>query len=394
MKRISALAAAVLSAALLLSGTACSKAKAVTGNELVADMKIGWNLGNTLDAWTAGKSNGLHSETCWGQPLTTAEMFKGLKKAGFNTVRIPITWHNHLIDGNYTIDPAWLTRCKEIVDWARDAGLYVIINVHHDTASSAGLQHGQGYYPAAQAKEESLAFLTRVWEQIAATFNNGYDEHLLFELLNEPRLVGHSREWWFDESDADCLAAQTLIREYEEACIAAIRASGGENARRYLLVPAYVAQPGAALSSTFRLPADSAEKRLIISVHMYDPWSFAGENPGERTFTQEARDGMRGTFEKLNEKFVQQGIPVIIGECGATNKDNLPEREAWFRYYFEQSKKNGITAILWDNGSVDIGPNGNVSEHYGFYDRTQQTFYFPTLLKAAMDGISAGSARH
>ena len=124
---------------------------------------------------------------------------------------------------------------------------------------------------------------------------------------------------------------------------------------------------------------------------MYDPWSFAGENPGEIEFTDEARAGQKNTFEALNSHFVQNGVPVVIGECGATNKNNLEAREQWYRYYFETAKANGLTAFIWDNGSVEVGENGDVSEHYGFYNRTEQTFYFPTLLKAALDGIDAAT---
>ena len=359
--------------------------------EIVAEMEFGWNLGNTLDAFVDGQG-GTESETSWGQPKTTAEMFTALKKAGFKTVRIPITWHNHLVGDDYTIDSAWMARVKEVVDMAYGEGLYVIINIHHDTAKSADVAYGQGYYPAESAKDESIKFITRVWEQVSAAFNNSYDEHLIFEVLNEPRLVGHEREWWYDAAHADCRAAQGIIVEYEEACIAKIRESGGNNATRYIMVPAYVAQPWAAMADTYSLPADSAEGKLIVSVHMYDPWSFAGDNPGESVFTDEMRAGQKNTFDALGNAFTANGIGVVIGECGATNKGNLSEREAWFSYYFEQSKRNGLTAILWDNGSVEIPEDGNVSEHYGFFNRTEQTFFFPTLLQCALDGIAAGKA--
>ena len=360
------------------------KMTAKTAQEIVDDMRIGWNLGNTLDAWIDGQG-GLESETCWQQPKTTKEMFTGLKKAGFNAVRIPITWHNHLIDDKLTVDPAWLSRSKEVVDMAIGEGLYVIINIHHDTAPSEDFEEGRGYYPSEAGKEKSLRFVTRVWEQIAETFNNEYDEHLVFELLNEPRLVGHEREWWYDANHPDCAASQKIVNELEEACIATIRKSGGANAQRFIMLPGYVAQPWAAMADSFVMPSDSAEGRLIISVHMYDPWSFAGENPGEVEFTAEAKAGQKNTFEALNNHFVKNGVPVIIGECGATNKNNLAAR-----YYFETSKRNGLTAFIWDNGSVEVGEDGNVAEHYGFYNRTAQTFYFPTLLKAALDGIAAG----
>ena len=363
--------------------------KSKSAQEIVDDMRIGWNLGNTLDAWIDGQG-GVESETSWQQPKTTKEMFTGLKKAGFNAVRIPITWHNHFIDDKLTVDPAWLARSKEVVDMAIGEGLYVIINIHHDTAPAEDFADGRGYYPTENAKEKSLRFVTRVWEQISATFNNEYDEHLVFELLNEPRLVGHEREWWYDPNHPDCAASQKVVNELEEACINVIRKSGGANAQRFIMLPGYVAQPWAAMADTFTLPADSSEGRLIISVHMYDPWSFAGDNPGELVFTDSAKAEQKNTFEALNRHFVKKGVPVIIGECGATNKNNLEAREDWYRYYFETSKKNGLTAFIWDNGSYEVGEDGNFSEHFGFYNRTSQTFYFPTLLQAALDGVTAG----
>ena len=400
MKSCILTAGLVIAAALTVAGTSCtstsssssSSAAPESGNALVSAMKIGWNLGNTLDAFDDGKNLGVNSELCWGQPLTTQDMFQNLAASGIKTVRIPITWHNHIVGDGYTIDEAWLARCKQIVDWALEAGLYVIINVHHDTAETASVRYGQGYYPAEQSKEESLAFLKGVWKQIAATFNNGYDNHLLFEVFNEPRLRGHEREWWYDENNADCVAAADIVREYEEACISTIRKSGGKNASRFILVPAYVASPDAALNDAFKMPADSAKNRLILSVHMYTPWSFAGEDPGERLFSKEARKNISDTFDRLYEKFVKKGTAVIVTECGATNKDNPSHREAWFRHFFESAKKNGISAIMWDNGSYMVEETGNYSEHFGYYRRTQGTWYFPALLQAALDGVAAGEA--
>ncbi len=389
-----AFAAAILTAGISCTSTSSQSNTAAvpeSGNALVSAMKIGWNLGNTLDAFDDGRDLGVNSETCWGQPLTTQDMFQNLAASGIKTVRIPVTWHNHITGDDYAIDEAWLARTKQLVDWALDAGLYVIINVHHDTAEQASPRYGQGYYPTEASKEESLAFLTGVWKQIAATFSS-YDNRLLFELLNEPRLRGHEREWWYDENNADCVAAADIIREYEEACISTIRKSGGKNAGRFLLVPAYVASPDAALNSAFKMPADSARNKLILSVHMYTPWSFAGEDPGERLFSKDARQNISSTFERLSENFVEKGIAVIVTECGATNKDNPSQREAWFRHFFESAKKNGISAIMWDNGSYMIDPNGSYSEHFGYYRRTQGTWYFPALLQAALDGVAAGEA--
>ena len=315
-----------------------------------------------------------------------------LAKSGIGSVRIPITWHNHLIDNNYTIDPAWMARTKEVVDMALNAGLYVIINVHHDTAPSANVKYGQGYYPVESAKTESLKFLNRVWEQIAAAYKN-YDERVVFELLNEPRLVGHEREWWYDDAVADCGKANKIIVEYEQACLDKIRKSGGNNKDRFILVPAYVAQPWAAMKDTFALPKDKAKGRIMLSVHMYDPWSFAGDPAGEAEFTQAAKDGLLNAFGALYDNFVKKGVPVVITECGATNKNNLSAREAWFKFYFENAKKKGITAVLWDNGVYEVTKDGDFGEHFGFYNRTEQKWYFPTLLKAALEGVKAGESR-
>ncbi len=385
-----AAALTVLSACTSMSST--EKTAKVPDNsvDLVKDMKIGWNLGNTLDAFEDGiRNQGVSSETCWGQPRTTPEMFTGLYRSGIRTVRIPITWHNHISDGKYTIDPDWMARAREIVGYALDAGLYVIINSHHDTAAIPGVSYAQGYYPAHDSRTESINFLTRVWEQVAEAFKD-CDNHLIFELMNEPRLRGHEREWWYDAGNVDCKNSLKEICDYEQRCLDVIRKSGGNNAGRYVMVPGYVASPWGAMNDVFKLPQDSVADRLIVAVHAYDPWVFAGENPGVSEFTDEARQGITSTFDQLGETFVKKGIGVVVGECGATNKNNLAEREAWFRHYFESAKKNGITAVMWDNGSYEVGPDGNVSEHYGYYNRTKQTWYFPSLLKAALDGVSAG----
>ncbi len=388
-----AASAILLASCSTMGGQAKKSGVPDTSVALVKDMKIGWNLGNTLDAHEDGiRNQGVASETCWGQPLTKPEMFTGLYRSGIRTVRIPITWHNHIADSNYTIDPDWLARTKQVVDYALDAGLYVIINSHHDTAAIPNFAFGQGYYPTREARDNSINFLTRVWAQVAETFKD-YDNHLIFELMNEPRLRGHDREWWYDAENVDCKNALTVICDYEQRCLDVIRKSGGNNANRYVMVPGYVASPWGAMNDVFNLPKDSAADRLIVAVHAYDPWVFAGEHPGVSQLTDEAKEGIKSTFDKLGETFVQKGIGVVVGECGATNKNNLDQREAWFRYYFGQAKKNGITAIMWDNGSAEVGPDGNTSEHYGYYNRTEQKWYFPSLLKAALDGVADGERK-
>ena len=207
------------------SDTPAVKASNEKAVQIVKNMKFGWNLGNTLDAtaggdpangWSgANKSLGIKTETNWGKPETTQAMIKGLKASGISTIRLPISWHDH-IDSNYNIDSAWMNRVKTIVDWAMDEGLYVIINIHHDNVGANALKKNshKGFCPAPKCKEESERYLAKIWQQIAAAFNNGYDEHLIFEVMNEPRLPGDPHEWNWEASCKTCNEAMECINGY------------------------------------------------------------------------------------------------------------------------------------------------------------------------------------
>ena len=170
----------------------------VTGTQLADAMGFGFNLGNTFDAFddSKGQNQGLDAETCWGVTKTSKEIIEGLVKKGFKALRLPVTWHNHIIDNKYTIDPEWMNRVKTVVDWALNAGLVVILNDHHDnSAATDELLYGQGYYPSRKHIIESSKFLYNLWTQIANAFNNGYNEKLVFETLNEPRPRDTDCEW-------------------------------------------------------------------------------------------------------------------------------------------------------------------------------------------------------
>ena len=239
--------------------------KTMTGLELVYDMKTGWNLGNSLDA----EGGGINSETSGGQPKTTVAMIDGIARAGFKVIRIPTTWHNHIIDNNYTIDPRWMTRVKEIVDWAIEDGLYVILNVHHDNYSKNNkMPYRYGYYPTKMNEEESISFLTNTWKQICLAFHNGYDEHLVFETLNEPRLRETNVEWWYNASDPLCKEAMEVINLFNQTIVNTIRESGGNNAKRLIMCPSYCCSPEAALNADFVIPKDPANN-VGVAVHMY-----------------------------------------------------------------------------------------------------------------------------
>ncbi len=352
--------------------------------DLVNDMGTGWNLGNTLDA-TNGE--GLGSETSWGQPMTTKAMIDGLMQSGIKTIRIPVSWHNHIVNKeSYIISPDWMNRVKTIVDWAIEDGLYVIINSHHDNYLLPGkMPKASGYYPSSQNLEESQRYLYNVWGQIASAFNNGYDEHLIFETMNEPRPAGTRCEWWYDKDEL-CVDAMNCLNKLNQTALDAIRATGGNNEKRFVMCPSLAASENASESMLFQMPQDLVYGRLILSVHAYTPYSFAMENPGERKFTDAHKAELDYLFQNLNNNFIQKGYPVIIGEYGATNKDNLEERLAWFNYYISNAASYGIPCILWDNGvwQLRLDEDGlpDYSEGYGYYNRLEQSWYFPEITEA------------
>lgn len=355
--------------------------------DLVHNMGNGWNLGNTLDATN---SNGMDSEISWGQPETTKAMLDGLAASGIKTVRIPVSWHNHIINKEtYTISPEWMARVKTIVDWAIEDGLYVIINSHHDNYLLPGkMPAASGYYPSSQNLEESQRFLYNVWGQIGKAFNQGYDEHLIFETMNEPRPAGTKCEWWYDKDEL-CIDAMKCLNKLNQTALDAIRAGGGNNAKRFVMCPSLAASENASESMLFKMPQDLVSGRLILSVHAYTPYSFAMENPGERTFTNDHKTELDFLFKNLNSNFIQKGYPVIIGEYGATNKDNLSERIKWFNYYLSSAASYGIPCILWDNGvwqlRQDKDGKPDYSEGYGYYNRLEQSWYFPEITETIID---------
>ncbi len=300
---------------------------------------------------------------------------KGLKKSGITLVRIPVTWYSH-VDAAFTIDSDWMDRVKEVVNYAIDEGLYVILNCHHDNRK-------EFYYPDAYHEGRSVEYSRRIWKQIALQFKN-YNEKLVFEILNEPRLAGDPLEWGWNNSNPNYKKAAEVIFAMEEAALTEIRASGGNNKNRYVMITPYAASDKAALSPHFKLPEDSAEDKLIVSVHAYTPYVFAMQDPGDETFTENHKQEINTFMKNLNDTFVSKGRPVIIGEYGATNKNNLEERVKWFSHYCGKAASYGIPTVLWDNGLPEVPDSGSFSELYGYYNRTEQTWYFPELLAAIL----------
>ncbi len=355
--------------------------------QFVKDMKTGWNLGNTLDAYSQGKMYGddISSEEIWGNPVTTKEMIDTLKNAGFRTVRIPVTWHNHVTDdGNGpVISEAWLDRVQEVVDYAYDNGMYVILNTHHD--NTANIEGEGGYYPDTAHAEESDRYIRGIWTQVAERFKD-YDEHLIFESLNEPRLAGTDYEWNFNAGVAECKDAAGNINRLNQLFVDTVRATGGNNVERYLMMPGYDASLAGAITDLYQLPNDIVSDKLIVSVHAYTPYNFAlrpgNESEATDYFSWEDPKSVYEINDLMNSlynKFVSKGIPVVIGEYGAVNRDNnTQDRVDYYAYYTAAARANGITCCVWDNGSFTDG------EIFGILRRRVNQWFFEETVEAMM----------
>lgn len=325
--------------------------------ELVNQMGMGYDLSNTLDAHISKDTQydqGLTSETCWGNPYTTEEMIDSYVSKGFKSLRIPVTWHNHIIDKDYTIDPNWMKRVKTVVDWAYSKGLYVILNIHHDDAkfSEGEISYGTGFYLLKKDRVESEKFIYNIWRQISIAFNNGYGERLIFESLNEPRLVGHEREWWCPPEDKTCIEANEVLMEYNRLALKTVRLSGGNNLVRFMMFPPIAAAYDNLAKFNFKLPEDKEfnvnDDRLILSLHMYLPYNFAlNEDKTYNVFTEEYQQELLSDFKYLYENLILKGIHIIIGEMGVTDKDNMPERLKYAKFYVENARKHHLCSILW-----------------------------------------------
>ena len=348
---------------------------------ILEDMGLGWNLGNSLDA-TGG--SGLDTETSWSNPKTTQALIDKVKSLGFNTVRVPVSWGKHVSGDNYTIDSAWLARVKEVVDYCYKNDMYVILNIHHDTKSSASAS-GAGYYPRSSAYSSSEKFVTSVWSQMAEYFKD-YDYHLIFETLNEPRLIGTGYEWWFNKWSipSEVKDAIECINKLNQKAVDTIRATGSNNRGRLIMCPGYDASIDGATVSGFKLPTDISgnKNRIAVSVHAYSPYNFA-MNVGSgstSTYTSSIKNELQDLFSTLKSNFRDKGIPVVIGEFGSTDKNNTAERVKWATDYTALAKKNKIPCVLWDNNAFAVYNGSNIvlnSEYHGYINRKDNTVTSP-----------------
>jgi len=328
----------------------------------VAKVKIGWNLGNTLD--------GSPNETSWGNPKTTKAMITAIKEAGFNTIRIPVSWSSHAPKPNYTIDSAWMNRVKEVVGYAVDNNLYIILNSHHD--NSIFKLHDNEL-------EESKKALQSIWSQIAETFKN-YNYNLIFEGLNEPRTEGSQNEW-----NGGTAEERNNLNALHQLFVDTVRATGGNNEKRILMIPTYAASASSTAMSALTIPDDptNSVKKIIVSLHSYVPNDFTFPWGNAKTWSKSSgTSSINSFFNSANTTFITgKGVPVIAGEFGAVNKDNEDARAEWAEYYVSYGKSKGIPCVLWDNGAFT-----GSGELFGFLDRRNNTFPYQKLHTGLMLG--------
>jgi endoglucanase len=322
-----------------------------TAVQLAAKIKVGLNIGNTLEA-----SGG---ETGWGNPLITNELIKSIKQNGFNAIRLPCDWNQYADQTTAKISATWLSRVKQVVQYCVDNDMYVIVNIHWD---GGWLENNCTEAKKAENNAKQKAF----WEQIATTLRD-YDEHVIFASANEPNVKDATQ--------------MSVLLSYHQTFIDAVRSTGGKNAYRVVIVQG----PSTDIETTNKLmttlPTDKVANRMMAEVHYYTPWNFCGMTKDETwgnqfyywgasnhsttdtthnpTWGEEAT--VDANFVLMKKQFVDKGIPVVIGEFGAITRTNLAgdalklhlaSRAYYFKYVTKQAIANGFLPFFWDTGGL------------------------------------------
>ena len=362
-----------------------------TAAEWAAGIRMGWSLGNTLDAHGnrdgfPNLGDGIYAnttvtelETGWGRPLTTAAHFSALKNAGFNAVRIPVTWYK-ACDADLNIREDWMARVKEVVGYAVANDMYIVLNTHHDDVL---------FKLADDDIEQSKNNMVKIWEQIAKTFID-YDEKLAFEGLNEPRTIGSPDEWRGGTDEE-----RNNLNILNQIFINTVRSTGGNNTERVLIIPTYAASGNETAQRGLVIPDDTTKDRIIVSIHYYEPWSFALRTGTGSVSTWDVNNSddtvvITRAFDLAHELFVSKGVPVIFGEMGAINRDNLEARVAWAEFYTAYAKSKDIPCFWWDNGSYWVlrRLNWGWEQTFGLLDRVNFEIAHPEIIEALMRGTS------
>ena len=346
-------------------------AQALTPQMVFDAMGPGWNMGNHMDAI----ANGVSGETIWGNAKCTQSTFNALKAAGFQSVRICVTWEGHIgAAPGYQLEEKWLSRVEEIVGYAENAGLVAIVNTHHD--ESYWLDIAKVLSGATTSKKVQDQIFC-VWTQIANTFRDK-GEWLVFESMNEIQDGGWG---WSDAFKNDPGRQYAILNDWNQAFVDAVRATGGNNATRWLGLPGYAASPNFTMAGLV-LPKDyTGANRLMVAVHDYDPYDYTLASPLKSQWGHTADPAKRcsdkdeenivWTFDQLKQTYIDKGIPVYLGEMGCSRhaKEDLPFQEYYMEYFCKAAADRGLPMYLWDNGA-----KGSGSETHGYIDHGTGAF--------------------
>ena len=366
-------------------------------SQIVEAMGPGWNLGNQLESVT----DNVPEETNWGNPVITEKLIQSVKAAGFKSIRIPVSYFAKIDDDkDYTIDSKWLDRVQEVVDYCIKNDLYAVINIHGD-----GYNTIDGSWLLCNGKDQTeiKKKYKKVWKQIAERFKN-YDEHLLFESMNEEFDGSYSepnKEYYQN------------INDYNQIFVDTVRKTGDNNTKRWLIIPSWNTNIDyTAGDYGFKLPTDQyrnksidkEEQRIMISVHYYSPWDFCGGENGVITqWGNEADDPsktsttcdetyMKNQLNLMKTTFADKGYPVFIGEYGSIDKTSYDSENEYYRAYFARklcqlSRKNGCIPMYWDNGYNGV-------HGFGLFDRTTCEITQPVIIDAIMEGFGQKASQN
>lgn len=307
----------------------------LTSIDIASEMQIGWNLGNSMDAEGP-------DETFWGNPVTTQEMINSVSNRGFKTLRVPVTWRFHQGPApDYTIEEEWLDRVEEIVNYGRANNMYVIINVHHDD---------EWIIPTAAMTDQVSDRLTKLWTQVANRFKE-YSDYLIFETLNEPRYEGTPEEW-----TGGTVEGRAAVNQYHQVSLDAIRATGGNNSLRQIMISTYAASTLPVAMDALEIPND--DPRTIISLHTYFPFPFTLGGTDDTWGTENDMAELEAEMDRIKAKFIDNGKAVVLGEWSSGNQDNTDDRLTHAAFYAQAAAQRGFASIWWDNGNSTVSNDG------------------------------------
>jgi len=352
----------------------------ITAVQLVSEIKIGWNLGNSLETapltgtsqywakdgeWSTFSANPTvaQMETAWYSPITTKTTITALKNAGFNAIRIPVSWLK-AADSNQNIRADWMARVVEVVNYAVENDMYIILNSHHDEMEHFDLSN--------KGVESSLIKYKKMWEQIAFTFRN-YDEKLIFEAFNEPRNSAKEPNEWTGLKES-----YNNLNKHYQAFVDIVRASGGNNDKRFLMVTPFAAFSRAGEINGLVIPKDTVQNKIIVSIHMYYPHNFTSDS-GTDTWSKNKKNDTKPITDGIDlayNTFVKKGIPVIIGEFGTVDKNNnTSARTEWSEFVASYAKNKSMPCFYWDDGDT-----------YSIFNRVTNRFIYLEIFTAIMRG--------